>query len=574
MRPAPRRTPLLATLAMLLAATVARADAPGSASPAEGGSARGSEILTPEQGDALQVYPPAPVEFEGRVLFMVRGGVPGLQPAARAAAIEKRLRAAAEAPGEVGPVRVLEGYYSDIFAGDRFLASITDAESGSRASRALYAASIARTIDEALREYRVERTPDALLRSGIKVLVATAVLVVLLFGLRQFRRKAGPALALRAEGVLARLRVQGLELIRPEAQARLVRNVGWTLHGVIVLVVVLTWLEVVLHFLPWTRGAATRSMGFVAGAVGNVLRGVVGYLPNLVYIVLFSLLGYGANQLNKLFFRAVGAGAVRLPGFWPEWSTITSKIASLFLFALVGVAVYPYLPGSGSSAFQAIGIFLGAVISLGSGSSVANAIAGVVITYMRPFAVGDFVKIADVTGTVIEQSTLAVRVLTIRNENVTLPAAIVLANPVVNYSAQARSTGVAIHTGVTIGYDTPWRQVHELLLSAARKTGHVLERPAPWVVQTQLHDFYVCYELDAYIDDPVNQHFILSELNQNVQDAFFAAGVEILSPHYAQLRDGSAPAIPEAQVPKGAHGRGFPVTIRKDGPPEGGGGPG
>jgi small-conductance mechanosensitive channel len=237
----------------------------------------------------------------------------------------------------------------------------------------------------------------------------------------------------------------------------------------------------------------------------------------------------------------------------------------------VAVAIYPYMPGSGSSAFQAIGIFLGAVLSLGSGSSVANAIAGVVITYMRPFAVGDFVTIADVTGTVTEQSTLAVRVLTIRNETVTLPAAIVLSNPVVNYSAQARATGVAIHTGVTIGYDTPWRQVHELLLSAARRTPHVLERPAAWVIQTQLNDFYVAYELDAYIDDPANRHFILSELNQNVQDAFFAAGVEILSPHYAQLRDGNAPAIPEAQVPKGAPARGFPVTVRKDGPPDGGG---
>jgi hypothetical protein len=319
MRPAPRTTPLLFTLALLLAAPPARAAEPapaGATGPVDATAPAGG-VLTPEQAETLQVLPPVPVTFDGRFLFMVRGGVPGLSPATRAAAIEKRLRAAAEAPGAIGPVRVVEGYYSDIFAGDRFLASITDAEAGGRAQRAFYAASIARDIEEALQEYRRERTPEALVRSWVKVIVATGVLLVLLLGLRLFRIKAGPALARRAGGLLSRLRVQGLELIRPEAQERLVRNLGWSLHAVVVLIVLLTWLQVVLHFLPWTRDAADRSLGFVARAVWQVVAGVLGYLPNLVYIALFALLGYGANQLNRLFFRAVGAGAVRLPGFWP-----------------------------------------------------------------------------------------------------------------------------------------------------------------------------------------------------------------------------------------------------------------
>src|SRR5512137_72740 len=136
-----------------------------------------------------------------------------------------------------------------------------------------------------------------------------------------------------------------------------------------------------------------------------------------------------------MFFRAVRAGAIQLPGFYPEWSRTTSLLVSGFIFALVAVAIYPYLPGSGSSAFQAIGILLGAMISLGSGSAVANAISGVVLTYMRPFQVGDFVKIAEATGTVTHQSLLAVRLVTVRNEAVTLPASTVLSNPILNYSA-------------------------------------------------------------------------------------------------------------------------------------------
>jgi small-conductance mechanosensitive channel len=568
--PSRRAALVLAVLSLLAPAAPARAQAAPGAAAGSGNPAVLEEgrpgAIPAEQAAAVQALAPAPVYFDGRLLFLVRGGIPGLTPRDRAANIEARLRAVAGAPEPPGPVRVVEAGFSDIFAGDSFLVSITDAESGGRQNRALYAQAIARTIEEALRGYREARTPDALVRSGVKVAVATAVLVVLLLALRFLRLRVGPALRRRGEALLARARIQGLELIRPEAQARLVRGTGWAVHALLILVSLLAWLELVLHFLPWTRGAADRWLGFVFGAVIDVLRGVVGYLPNLVYITLFALLGYGAHQLNRLFFRAVAAGAVRLPGFHADWSAVTSKIVSLFLFALVGVAVYPYLPGSGSSAFQAIGIFLGAVISLGSGSSVANAIAGVVITYMRPFAVGDFVRIADATGTVTEQSSLAIRLLTIRNEHVTLPAAIVLANPIVNYSAQVRSSGVAIRTGVTIGYDTPWRQVHELLLAAAGRTSHVLASPPPWVIQTELHDFYVRYELDAYIDDPARQHFILSELNQNVQDSFFAAGVEILSPHYASLRDGNAPAIPEGQAPPGTPPRSFQVALRRGGP--------
>jgi small-conductance mechanosensitive channel len=338
---------------------------------------------------------------------------------------------------------------------------------------------------------------------------------------------------------------------------------------VLVLAGVFVWLEVVLHRFPWTRDAADHSLHFVLGAAGSVAGGVVRFLPNLVYIALFSLLGYLASRLSQLFFAAVAHGAIRLAGFYPEWARPTSRIAGFLILALVAVAIFPYLPGSGSSAFQAIGIFVGAILSLGSSSAVSNGIAGIVLTYMRPFEIGDFVKVGEAVGTVKEQSTLVVRILTIRNETVTIPASTVLASQIVNYSAQARTAGVAIRTAVTIGYDVPWRQVHDLLLAAASKTLHVLESPRPWVIQTALSDFYVAYEVDAYIDNPAIAHLILSELNQNVQDCFFQAGLEILSPHYAQLRDGNKAAIPDAWLPPGERVRSFKVSaVVRDAAPE------
>jgi small-conductance mechanosensitive channel len=514
--------------------------------------------------DTVSPETPAVVEFDGKTIYYVRTRVGSRSAQERAQAIEGRIAEVADAREAPGPLTVVEGHASDIFLGDRFIASVTEGDAGNRERRGFYAQAVGRRIVDGIQRYRADRTPDVLVRSVGKALGITALLIAALYGLSFVRRRFGPPLSLLAISALSRLRVQKFELIEEGTRRRLVAFVGGTIWVLIVLFAVLAWADAVAHLFPWTRGPADHALRFTLGAVGSVLSGVVGFLPNLVYILLFLMLGWGVQSLNRLFFRAVRAGAIQLPGFYPDWSGTTSMLVSVFIFALVAVAIYPYLPGSGSSAFQAIGLLLGAMISLGSGSAVANAISGIVLTYMRPFQTGDFVKIADATGTVVHQSMLAVRLVTIRNESVTLPASTVLAGQILNYSAQARESGVAVRTSVTIGYDTPWRKVHELLLAAAGRTPGVRDTPPPWVIQAELQDFYVHYELDAYVDTPERQHFILSVLNQNVQDVFFAAGVEILSPHYAQIRDGSRPAIPPEHAPAGP-GHAFPVELRSKG---------
>jgi small-conductance mechanosensitive channel len=548
-----RRSILLgACLVVLAGAGVARADVPVPAPatvPAEA-------LL-----DAPGREAPVPVEFDGQRLFYLRVRIGDRSVAERARSAEQRIEEVADAAEPPGPLKIVEGFASDVFLGDRFVVSVTEGDVGSREERGLYARAIGRRVLEAVLRYRADRRPEVLVRSAGIALALTVALVAALAGLRAFRRRLGPHLAAFGASVLSRLHVQRLELIDARARERFVSALGWTVSTLAVLLLLVAWAEGVAALFPWTRGPALRALHFTLGAAWSVLGGVVGFLPNLVYIALFLAVGWAIHGLNRIFFRAVQAGAIQIPGFYPEWSRTTALLVSGFIFALVAVAIYPYLPGSGSTAFQAIGILAGAMISLGSGSAVANAVSGVVLTYMRPFRIGDFVRIADATGTVIEQSTLVVRLLTIRNEHVTLPASTVLSSPILNYSALARTSGVAIRTSVTIGYDTPWRKVHELLLAAASRTPGVRKDPAPWVVQAALQDFYVHYELDAYVDDPARQHFVLSDLNQAVQDAFFAAGVEILSPHYAQLRDGSRPAIPPEHAPAGP-GPAFPVELR------------
>ncbi len=186
--------------------------------------------------------------------------------------------------------------------------------------------------------------------------------------------------------------------------------------------------------------------------------------------------------------------------------------------------------------FQGISVFVGLIVSLGSSSVITNFIAGFVITYMRPFKTGDFIKVNDTVGNVIERSPFITRVRTIKNEIVTIPNSFITTSNTVNYSSSARQYGLIIHTMLTMGYDVPWRKVHELLIDAALKTKGVLEHPTPFVLETELNDNYMCYQINAYIKDADEMPKIMSDLLQNIQDLFNEAGIELFAPHHFATR--------------------------------------
>ena len=202
---------------------------------------------------------------------------------------------------------------------------------------------------------------------------------------------------------------------------------------------------------------------------------------------------------------------------------------------------------------------MGVLVSLASSSALSNMIAGIVLTYSGAFRLGDRVRVGDSFGDIIEASLLATRVRTIKNEDITIPNSVVLGSSVINYSRAANTLGLILHTSVTIGYDAPWRKVHDLLIAAALETPGVLQQPRPFVWQTVLNDFYVTYEINAYTRSPRDMIDIYAALHARIQDAFYAAGVEIMSPHYTALRDGNAIAIPEPSRAPGYRAPAFRV---------------
>ncbi len=293
-------------------------------------------------------------------------------------------------------------------------------------------------------------------------------------------------------------------------------------------------------------------------------QGFVDYLPSLLNLIVIVVVIYYLLKFVRFIFDEIEKGTITLANFHRDWAIPTYQLLRFVVIAIGLVFVFPYLPGSGSPAFQGVSVFIGLLFSLGSTSVVANIVSGVVLTYTRAFHVGDRVKIADTVGDIIEKGLLVTRVRTIKNVEITIPNGMVMGSHIINYSIVSQERGLILNTTITLGYDIPWRLVHETLAKAAKATNGILPEPHPFVLQTSLDDFYVSYELNAYTDQPNKMAFIYSELHQNIQDACNEAGIEILSPHYDALRDGNSSTIPSDYLPKDYQAPPFNIKTDKD----------
>ena len=290
------------------------------------------------------------------------------------------------------------------------------------------------------------------------------------------------------------------------------------------------------------------------------MTGFVQYLPNLAVILIIAVLTYYIVQFAKLVITELGRDDA-YPWFYPEWIQPTIRLATILLIIVGCIIAAPYLPGFNSPAFQGVSLFLGALFTLGSSSAIANAIAGVILIYTRAFRIGDIIQLGDTTGEVIEKSLFVTRILTFKREVITVPNASVLNSNVINFNAISRESNnhLVLHTTITLGYDIPWRKVHEVLIKAARMTTGIVSDPFPFVLQTALNDFNVSYELNAYSNCPQFMPQVYSDLHQNIQDCCNQAGIEILSPSYSALRDGNHSTIPSDYLPPDYNSPGFQI---------------
>ncbi len=407
-----------------------------------------------------------------------------------------------------------------------------------------YASQVSERIKNSIADYRQSRTPDAIYKGVLYTAIATILLFLAFYLISRSSSVLKKKLLFLAEKYNDNLTFKSYKIISPYRIRQLIAGFIWFIKIVVIMVLLYFYVPLELSFFPWTAKYSAQIISFVASPFKEIIHVILNYLPNLFYIVAISFITHYFLKLVKIFFNEIEMGNIQFSSFHKDWAQPTYRLVQFLFYALALVMMFPYLPGSSSPAFQGMSVFFGVLISFGSGSSIANIISGVVITYMRPFKLGDRVKIADTIGDVTEKNFLVTRVKTIKNVNITIPNSMVLGSHIINYSSSADHEGLILNTTVTIGYDIPWKMVHELLKKAAYNTELIDNEKVPFVLQTALNDFYVSYELNAYTRHANSMAKIYSDLHQNIQDSFNEEGVEIMSPHYGALRDGNDIAIP------------------------------
>lgn len=489
--------------------------------------------------DSLRaVTPGVPVVVENDTLFMIYSARGGQSAADRAEFASEMVAKLSQRTINRDSVYLLDNEtYFDIMCGDKVILSVTERD-------ALWHGLTMRQLAEQRENIISDKIQELKAKNSVwqivkRVLVFIAVifvqcLVVRLINylFRRLRRWITGMLRHKLKPIV----VHDYELLNVTHVCRVLIVISKILRYAVLLLLFIFTIPILFSIFPQTENFAYQIFNYIVDPIKMVGRGIIDYIPNLFIIaIIWICIRYIVKGL-KYISNEIKNEKLKITGFYPDWAEPTFNIIRFLLYAFMIAMIYPYLPGSESGVFQGISVFVGVIVSLGSSTVISNFIAGFVITYMRPFKTGDFVKVNDTVGNVIEKSPFVTRVRTIKNELVTIPNSFIISSNTINYSSSARQYGLIIHTMLTMGYDVPWRKVHGLLIDAALATKGILEHPAPFVLETELNDNYMCYQINGYIKDADDMPELMSDLLQNIQDKFNDAGIELFAPHHFTAR--------------------------------------
>lgn len=398
---------------------------------------------------------------------------------------------------------------------------------------------------------------------GLALLLIILFVLIIKYIIKLFRWTRHKIISQKDEQIKG-VRIKNYTLFDASSEVNFFLNINNILKWLLIILAVYIALPVIFGIFPWTKNFAATLFGYILDPIKKIGIAFWDFVPKLITIIVILFVFRYVFKGLRFIKDEIKNEQLKIPGFYPDWANPTYQIIRVLLFAFMVIIIYPYLPGSSSPVFKGVSVFLGFLFTFGSAGSLSNLISGLILTYMRLFKIGDRVKIGEQVGDVIEKSLLVTRLRTIKNEIVSIPNSTVMSSHTINYSSDAPGLGLIINTTVTIGYDVPWKDMHAALIDAALRTEYVLQDPKPFVLQTGLQDFYVSYQVNAYIRESNKQANIYSYLYQNIQDVCFERGIEIMSPHYFAARDGNATTIPPGYLPKDYKAPGFKVNAKND----------
>ena len=471
----------------------------------------------------------APLVVDGDTLLVIYAQKGGMLPEARVEAVKSKIY-------EVGKrlTMFVDSIYvfdselsSDVMVGEDVILSVTDLDALWMGMERVELAgtfrdAISRKVNELHETYGLQPKLQSL--GWVALIIALQVLII--WGIVWFFRIWKFTLTRRLLRRIRSISIKNYPLLDTHRLGVAIIFVFNLVRLLLILWVVLVGITFMFSIFPETKTFTYTVLGYIWHPFRDILKGILAYLPDLFKIIVIIICFHYLLKLVRYFANEVASGRLKINGFYADWAMPTHTILRVLLYSFMLVII-------------------GVVVSLGSTSVVVNVMAGLVMTYIRPFHVGDYIRYGDTEGEVVEKSMLVTRIRTRKNEIVTIPNSNMMSSQTSNYTLSAQQYGVIVHTKITIGYDEPWQKIERLLLEAADKTDGIKKHPKPFVRITTLDDFYVEYEINGCTERAKTLPAVYSTLHEHILDTMHGAGVEIMSPHIEARRDNLPVQIPK-----------------------------
>jgi small-conductance mechanosensitive channel len=471
-----------------------------------------------------------------RDIIQFRVSVLGIEPEDRVKRAQRRIAQQLAPTGvhKASSLAMPPGILIQIDGAGSFYISPDDIDKFQQETLELAAKEVVARLNAAIKETNESRNLESMLKAVAYVLIATIIYACLIWLVRTVRDAIEAQILRFTHAKLINFQVVKSELIHPDRIQSLLHRLFQLLSWIIFFLLSYQWLSYLMSQFPFTRPWGEQLNTYLFSLAVTLGSAVLHAMPDLFTAIVIFFLARLFTQALSAFFDRVENGTISVSWLDADVVPPTRRIATVAVWLFAFAMAYPYLPGAETEAFKGISVLVGVMISLGTSSLIGQAASGLILTYSRIYKKGEFVNVGGDEGTITDLGMFTTRLRTGMGVEMTLPNTLVLGNVIKNYSRTVQGPGFIIDTKVTIGYDTPWRQVHAMLIEAAVRTPGVLAEPVPKVFQTALSDFYPEYLLicQAIPSEPRPRAEVMNLLHANIQDVFNEYGVQIMSPHY------------------------------------------